>query len=111
MARHRIRGKFSLLLFPHKPLTVPQVEPSHTPSKAPPPTVDISERGTFKFTDVMNNLRHVYPQQQLSDISTSFGFICLLHLANEKGLVIENQEGFEELICRKDDSFNAADNV
>ena len=26
-------------------------------------------------------------------------------------LVIENQEGFEELICRKDVSFNAADNV
>lgn len=73
--------------------------------------MDISEQGTFKFTDVMNNLRHVYPQQQLSDISTSFGFICLLHLANEKGLVIENQEGFEELVCRKDDSFNAADNV
>lgn len=96
---------------PHKSLTSSQVEPSHTPSKAPPPTVDISEQGTFKFTDVMNNLRHVYPQQQLSDISTSFGFICLLHLANEKGLVIENQEGFEELVCRKDDSFNAADNV
>lgn len=89
-----------------------QIEPTQTPSKAPPPpTVDITEEGTFKFTDVMNNLRHVYPQQQLSDISTSFGFICLLHLANEKGLVIENQEGFEELICRKDVSFNAADNV
>ncbi|KAH0340897.1 barren, partial [Aureobasidium melanogenum] len=95
----------------HKSLTFPQVEPTQTPSKAPPPTVDISEEGTFKFTDVMNNLRHVYPQQQLSDISTSFGFICLLHLANEKGLVIENQAGFEELICRKDVSFNAADNV
>ncbi|THV76228.1 barren [Aureobasidium pullulans] len=89
-----------------------EIEPTQTPSKAPPPpTVDITEEGTFKFTDVMNNLRHVYPQQQLSDISTSFGFICLLHLANEKGLVIENQEGFEELICRKDVSFNAADNV
>ncbi|THZ50275.1 barren [Aureobasidium pullulans] len=89
-----------------------EIEPTQTPSKVPPPpTVDITEEGTFKFTDVMNNLRHVYPQQQLSDISTSFGFICLLHLANEKGLVIENQEGFEELICRKDVSFNAADNV
>jgi condensin complex subunit 2 len=59
----------------------------------------------------MNNLRHVYPQQQLADISTSFGFICLLHLANEKGLIIETQPDFEELICRKDGSFNASDNV
>lgn len=50
----------------------------------------------------MNNLRNVYPKTQLDDISTSFGFICLLHLANEKGLVIENTEGFMELNCWRD---------
>lgn len=50
----------------------------------------------------MNNLSTVYPKQQLADISTSFCFICLLHLANEKGLVIENTPGFEELVVRKD---------
>lgn len=61
-----------------------------------------TEDGEFKFTDVMNNLRNVYPRQQLDDISTSFCFICLLHLANEKGLVIENTEGFEELNVRRD---------
>jgi condensin complex subunit 2 len=103
---------YSPALLPSNPsLTPTQTEPSQTPSKPSPPTVNISETGTFKFTDVMNNLRHVYPQTQLQDISTSFGFICLLHLANEKGLVIENQAGFEELVCRKDESFNAADNV
>lgn len=50
----------------------------------------------------MNNLKHVYPQQQMLDISTSFGFISLLHLANEKGLVIESVEGWEDLTVRKD---------
>ena len=55
----------------------------------------------------MNNLQHVYPRQQMADISTSYGFICLLHLANEKGLVIENVEGWEELTVRRD--FGAVD--
>ena len=54
------------------------------------------------FTDIMNNLSNVYPQKALADISTSFGFICLLHLANEKGLVVENVEGFENLSVRRD---------
>jgi len=51
---------------------------------------------------MMNNLQHVYPRQQMQDISTSFGFICLLHLANEKGLVIENVPGWNDLVVRKD---------
>ena len=43
----------------------------------------------------------------MSDISTSYGFICLLHLANEKGLVIENVDGWQDLTVRKD--FEAVD--
>jgi len=50
----------------------------------------------------MKNLQHVYPRQQMADISTSYGFICLLHLANEKGLVIENVEGWGDLTVRRD---------
>ena len=38
----------------------------------------------------------------MADISTSYGFICLLHLANEKGLVIENVEGWQDLTVKKD---------
>jgi condensin complex subunit 2 len=38
----------------------------------------------------------------MADISTSYCFICLLHLANEQGLVIENQETYENLTIRKD---------
>lgn len=52
----------------------------------------------------MNNLRHAYPQKQLADISTSYGFISLLHLANEKGLVIENCQDWTDLRVRRDDS-------
>ncbi|KAK5034873.1 hypothetical protein LTR13_006055 [Exophiala sideris] len=43
----------------------------------------------LKFTDLIQDLRTVYPEQQMRDISTSYCFICLLHLANEKGLVLE----------------------
>lgn len=58
--------------------------------------------GSLTFTDVVNNLQTVYPKQALADISTSYCFICLLHLANEKGLVIDNQENFENLTIRRD---------
>lgn len=50
----------------------------------------------------MNNLRTVYPKAVLDDISTSYCFISLLHLANEKGLVIENTPELLELDIRKD---------
>jgi condensin complex subunit 2 len=58
------------------------------------------ETGTLMFTDIMNNLSNVYPKTQLADISTSYGFI--LHLANEKGLVIENVDGWENLTVKRD---------
>ena len=57
---------------------------------------------SLDFTSVMNGLQSVYPKQAMADISTSYCFICLLHLANEKGLVIENQPGLEELKIRRD---------
>ncbi|KAJ5902368.1 Condensin complex subunit 2 [Penicillium taxi] len=46
--------------------------------------------GRLRFTHIMNSLKSVYPNETLRDISTSFGFICLLHLANEQGLVLES---------------------
>ncbi|KAF2014700.1 barren [Aaosphaeria arxii CBS 175.79] len=57
---------------------------------------------TLKFTEVMNDLQTVYPSKAMADISTSYCFICLLHLANEKGLVINNEPNFEELSIRRD---------
>ncbi len=38
----------------------------------------------------------------MADISTSYCFICLLHLANEKGLTLGNEPGLEELSIKKD---------
>ena len=35
-------------------------------------------------------LQGSYPQGKLAEISTSFCFICLLHLANERGLKLES---------------------
>ena len=54
------------------------------------------------FTSIMNNLQHIYPKQVMADISTSYCFICLLHLANEKGLNLGNDDGLEELSIQKD---------
>jgi condensin complex subunit 2 len=70
--------------------------------KPAPISTPKSEDGTLKFTDVINNLQTVYPKQAMADISTSYCFICLLHLANEKGLVIENHENFDNLTIQKD---------
>lgn len=50
----------------------------------------------------MNDLQSVYPRSVMDDISTSFCFICLLHLANEKGLVIENTPELLELEIKRD---------
>lgn len=49
--------------------------------------VPIGEAKTFD--GVISNLRQNYPREKMSEISTSFCFICLLHLANEEGLRIE----------------------
>lgn len=56
----------------------------------------------LRFTDVISGLQNVYPKQQLDDISTSYCFICLLHLANERGLIITNDEKFEDLTIKRD---------
>lgn len=38
----------------------------------------------------------------MADISTSYCFISLLHLANEKGLIIEGDGTLKELDIRRD---------
>jgi condensin complex subunit 2 len=73
------------------------VEPTSTAME-----IDATPDKTLKFTDVVNNLQGVYAKQAMADISTSYCFICVLHLANEKGLVIENQQDFLNLSIRKD---------
>ena len=41
------------------------------------------------FTTVISGLHRAYPKDKMDEISTSFCFICLLHLANERGLKLE----------------------
>lgn len=50
----------------------------------------------------MNNLQAVYSRPAMDDLSTSYCFISLLHLANEKGLVIDKTPELTELSIRKD---------
>ncbi|KAL7280856.1 hypothetical protein ACG7TL_005800 [Trametes sanguinea] len=49
-----------------------------------------------EFTSVITNLKTSYPKDKMEEISTSFCFICLLHLANERGLKLEVEGKTEE---------------
>ncbi|KXS10685.1 hypothetical protein M427DRAFT_47828 [Gonapodya prolifera JEL478] len=49
-----------------------------------------------QFSSIVRDLQTFYPQQKLKDISAPFVFICLLHLANEKTLAID-QSSLTEL--------------
>lgn len=60
------------------------------------------EEGQRVFSDLVRGLETVYLPQQMSEISTSYCFICVLHLANEQGLVLENNNDHSELYIRKD---------
>ncbi|KAK9481116.1 condensin complex subunit 2/barren [Lipomyces japonicus] len=61
-----------------------------------------AEEGETYFSDIVGGLKNKYPSKALADISTSFCFICLLHLANEKGLEIENNGDYTDLSIKKD---------
>jgi hypothetical protein len=67
------------------------------------------EAAPKKFTHVIRELDTVYPEKALADISTSFCFICLLHLANEKGLKIEGSDALDELNIVRDIAVEGTD--
>jgi condensin complex subunit 2 len=46
-----------------------------------------------KFAAVLETLPEKVPAEALSNVSVPFCFICLLHLANEKGLFIDQKKG------------------
>lgn len=68
------------------------------------PEDDARVVGEQRFTKIMRGLERVYPEKKMRDISVPFCFICLLHLANEKNLKIENagDESMRELIVVQD---------
>ncbi|OAX38973.1 barren [Rhizopogon vinicolor AM-OR11-026] len=47
------------------------------------------------FSSVISGLQKSYPKEKMEEISTSFCFICLLHLANEQGLKLQTSPGLE----------------
>lgn len=64
------------------PPLIPDEGPSETEAEPSTPAKT--------FDTVIQSLRGAYPKDKMSEISTSFCFICLLHLANEEGLRIES---------------------
>ncbi|KAJ2355677.1 hypothetical protein GGF43_002547, partial [Coemansia sp. RSA 2618] len=58
--------------------------------------------GDQKFSDVISSLKNVYPAEKLEDLSVSFCFICLLHLANERNLRIEGDASLRDLVIAQD---------
>lgn len=51
----------------------------------------------INFKDVVHNISNMYPDEERKDLSTSFCFICMLHLANEHSLSIENTTDYSDL--------------
>lgn len=81
-----------------------QTAKNQTSGRLPTPDdeVDMEASTSLKFSSIMKGLRNVYPKQDMSEISTSYCFICLLHLANEKGLVIQKNKELTDLEIMKD---------
>ena len=49
------------------------------------------------FQNVVGRLDETVPARALPDVSVALSFICLLHLANEKGLQIVGNQSMDEL--------------
>lgn len=70
----------------------PTPTPTAKAPEGPAANPEGQEDGRLRFTKIMNSLKKVYPPETLRDISTSYGFICLLHLANEQGLLLQSDD-------------------
>lgn len=85
--------------------------PNPQAQEPPPPRSLINPEEPRMFTQVIKDLRGVYPEKTMSDISTSYCFICLLHLANERGLKIDEvDDSMRELRIVKDLTATVQDN-
>ncbi|KAL6935787.1 hypothetical protein ACO0OL_001969 [Hanseniaspora opuntiae] len=54
--------------------------------------LDSSKGKQLQFSSIIKQLKTLYTFDTLKDLSTSFCFICLLHLANEHGFRIDKDE-------------------
>ncbi|KAK6362801.1 hypothetical protein TWF730_000256 [Orbilia blumenaviensis] len=92
----------SIDLPPQTPGKPPQAAPEQTPAPSEEPKTPPPPDMPRTFTTLMNGLKTYYPKQAMNDISTSYCFISLLHLANEKGLQIEGDGSLKELYIVRD---------
>ncbi|KAJ2005597.1 hypothetical protein H4R26_001872 [Coemansia thaxteri] len=56
-----------------------------------------------KFSEVVSSLKKVYPREKLEELSISYCFICLLHLANERNLRIVGDSSLRDLVITQDE--------
>lgn len=54
----------------------------------------------LRLSDIIKDTLEKYKSKQKDDISTSFLFICMLHLANEHGLQMEGNEAHTDLTIK-----------
>lgn len=61
----------------------------------------IIDNNGLKLTDIITETAQQYTPKERKDLSTSFYFICMLHLANENNLNLEGSPDFKDITIRK----------
>ncbi|XP_063934301.1 condensin complex subunit 2-like [Zophobas morio] len=64
----------------------------------------ISKHEKPKFSEIFKKIPKQMPEELARNVSVPMCFVCLLHLANEKGLCIEQNDSMSDLVV----SFNGA---
>lgn len=68
--------------------------------KSVSPEEQLEEDRKKTFTEVVETISEMYRPEEKKDLSTSFCFICLLHLANEHGLSIAATDAHDDLLIK-----------
>lgn len=79
----------------HDKFEEPSTQPQNEDTQ--PTTIGKRENYELKFTDVAKEIISMYSSTSRKDLSTSFCFICLLHLANEHGFTINDANNYHDL--------------
>ncbi|EPX71847.1 condensin complex non-SMC subunit Cnd2 [Schizosaccharomyces octosporus yFS286] len=75
------------------------------------PKEEEKEEPVRTFSSTVSQLENLYGQKELKDISTSFAFICLLHLANENALNLISNEDFSDVFIQHDPSLTSLEQL
>ncbi|ODV94133.1 hypothetical protein PACTADRAFT_17865 [Pachysolen tannophilus NRRL Y-2460] len=91
-------GSSSFVTPDHSATSVTGDENDHLKYGVEKANINPDSKSPLRFTEVVHELSGKYSKEERSDLSTSFCFICLLHLANENGLSIESNKDNTDLI-------------